>query len=126
MGDYKKIKPVEFGESFEPADRGWITKERSASGHVGDPRKAGAEKGEKLFKAFTDDAVTFHIVDYGLEIWNGSSEAFTKLIEDDKAVFLPHPSPRWAQYLEGSEVVTEGPGGVKAERFPELDRKKIP
>lgn len=61
--------------------------------------------------------VTFHIVDYGLEIWNGSSEVFTKLIEDDKAVFLPHPSPRWAQYLEGSEVVTEGPGGVKAERF---------
>ena len=61
--------------------------------------------------------VTFHIVDYGLEIWNGSSEVFTKLIADDHAAFLPEPSPRWAEYLEGSEIVTEGPGGVKAERF---------
>lgn len=61
--------------------------------------------------------VTFHIVDYGLEIWNGSSEVFTKLVADDHAIFLPEPSPRWVQYLEGSEIVTEGPGGVKAERF---------
>lgn len=61
--------------------------------------------------------VTFHIVDYGLEIWNGSSEVFTKLIADDHAAFLPEPSPRWTEYLEGSEIVTEGPGGVKAERY---------
>ena len=53
--------------------------------------------------------ITFHIVDYGLDIWDGSGEAFTKLIADDHAVFLPEPSPRWAQYLEGSEIVTEGP-----------------
>lgn len=61
--------------------------------------------------------VTFHIVDYGLEIWNGSSEAFAKLIPDTHAVFLPEPSARWVQYVEGSEMVTEGPAGVKAERF---------
>ena len=61
--------------------------------------------------------ITFHVIDYGLEIWNGSTETFTKLIEDDHAAFLPEPSPRWVQYLEGSEIVTEGPGGPKHERF---------
>ena len=58
--------------------------------------------------------LTFHVIDYGLEIWNGSSETFTKLIEDDHAAFLPEPSPRWVQYLEGSEIVTEGPNGAEA------------
>jgi hypothetical protein len=61
--------------------------------------------------------ITFHVIDYGLEIWNGTSEVFTKLIADDHAAFLPEPSPRWVQYLEGSEIVTEGPGGPKHERF---------
>jgi hypothetical protein len=61
--------------------------------------------------------LTFHVIDYGLEIYNGTSEAFTKLIEDDHAAFLPEPSPRWVQYLEGSEFVTEGPNGPKHERY---------
>ena len=61
--------------------------------------------------------ITFHVVDYGLRVFNGTSEVFTKLIEDDHAVFLPQPSTRWVQFLEGSEIVTEGPGGTKAERF---------
>ena len=61
--------------------------------------------------------LTFHVIDYGLEIFNGTSEAFTKLIEDDHAAFLPEPSPSWVQYLEGSEFVTEGPNGPKHERY---------
>jgi hypothetical protein len=61
--------------------------------------------------------ITFHIVDYGLEVWDGSAEVFTKLIEDDHAAFFPAPSRRWVQYLEGSEIVTEGPGGLRAERY---------
>ncbi len=61
--------------------------------------------------------VTFHVVDYGLDVWDGSSETYTKLIENDHAAFLPEVSARWVQYLEGSEIVTEGPGGVRAERF---------
>ena len=59
--------------------------------------------------------ITFHIVDYGLDVWDGSGDVFMKLIEDDHAAFFPEPSPRWAQYLEGSEIVTEGPGGMKTE-----------
>src|SRR3954468_8966875 len=61
--------------------------------------------------------LTFHVIDYGLEIWDGTSETFTKLIEDDHAAFLPEPSPSWVQYLEGSELVTEGPNGTKQERY---------
>lgn len=61
--------------------------------------------------------ITFHVIDYGLDIWNGSTETFTKLVEDNHAAFLPEPSPRWVQYLEGSEFCTEGPGGTKHERF---------
>ena len=61
--------------------------------------------------------LTFHVIDYGLEVWNGTTETFTKLVEDNHAAFLPEPSPRWVQYLEGSEFVTEGPNGSKHERF---------
>jgi hypothetical protein len=61
--------------------------------------------------------ITFHVIDYGLDVWNGTSEVFTKLIQNDHAALLPEPSPRWVQYLEGSEFCTEGPNGPKHERF---------
>ncbi|MHC2068918.1 major capsid protein [Bremerella sp. T1] len=61
--------------------------------------------------------VTFHVVDYGLEVFDGSEEVFTKLVEDDHAAFLPEISPRWTHYLEGSEIVTDGPGGNRAEQY---------
>lgn len=61
--------------------------------------------------------VTFHVIDYGLDAWNGSTETFTKLVADTHAAFFPEPSRRWTQYLEGSEIVTEGPGGPKSERY---------
>ena len=48
--------------------------------------------------------VTFHVIDYGLRVFDGSSVTYTKLIEDDHAAFFPEVSPRWVQYLEGSEV----------------------
>lgn len=51
------IEEVPFGNSFEPASRGWIMPERSAPGHVGAPASASAEKGEALFQHFTRDTV---------------------------------------------------------------------
>ncbi len=51
------VKPVEFGDPFQPASRGWITKDRSQAGHIGDPRPATAEKGETLFTTFAADVV---------------------------------------------------------------------
>ncbi|MSR31793.1 MAG: creatininase family protein [Gemmataceae bacterium] len=64
------LKKVEFGFAFEPAYRGWITKDRTEPGHIGDPCHATAEKGELLFSTFSKNAVGF------LEkviAWDGSS-----------------------------------------------------
>ena len=45
VGDLKAIEPVPFGNPFEPASRGWITKERSVPGHIGDPRAGQRREG---------------------------------------------------------------------------------
>lgn len=50
----------------------------------------------------------FHILDHGLEV--GSTPTYTDLIDDDYFSMFPDPSPEWCQYLEGAEMVTEGPG----------------
>ncbi len=55
--DVATIARVPFGFAFEPAYRGWITKDRSAPGHIGDPQFASAEKGEFLFTAFAGGVV---------------------------------------------------------------------
>jgi len=78
-------------------------------------RRVGAGEFTAVLRALP--WITFHVIDYGLDVWSGSSEVFTKLIEDDHAIFMPQPSSRWTQYLEGSEIVTEGPGGPKSEQF---------
>ncbi len=57
VGDLTNVEPVAFGNAFAPASRGWITKDRSAPGHIGDPRRATAAKGEALFRVFSDDVV---------------------------------------------------------------------
>lgn len=57
VGDLSKVEPVPFGNPFEPASRGWVTKDRSERGHIGDPRAATAGKGEALFRTFADDVV---------------------------------------------------------------------
>jgi creatinine amidohydrolase len=59
VGDLSSVDPVGPGNAFEPATRGWITKDRSAPGHIGNPRLATAEKGEVLFRVFADDVVAF-------------------------------------------------------------------
>lgn len=58
VGDLKQVEPVEFGNPFEPASRGWTTPDRTVPGHIGDPRFATAEKGETLFQTFSDDVVS--------------------------------------------------------------------
>ena len=59
VGERSQIDAVSPGMPFEPAAQGWITKERSAPGHIGDPRQATAAKGEALFRVFSQDVVTF-------------------------------------------------------------------
>lgn len=58
----------------------------------------------------------WHIIDYRLDIWNGTTEANTKLIADDQVTFIPAPNSNWVQYLNGGEVVTEGPNGARSFR----------
>jgi creatinine amidohydrolase len=71
VDDYKAAKSVVQTDRFEPAHRGWITKDRTEPGHIGDPRHATAEKGELLFKLFADDVTAFlqRVID-----WDGKSE----------------------------------------------------
>jgi creatinine amidohydrolase len=59
VGDLSQIEPVSSAMTFEPATQGWITKERSEPGHIGDPRRATAQKGQMLFDRFSQDVVTF-------------------------------------------------------------------
>jgi creatinine amidohydrolase len=74
VGDLTKVEPVGFGDRFEAATRGWITKDRSEPGHIGDPRHASAEKGETLFRVFTDDVVALldRVASWDGSSWDGS------------------------------------------------------
>jgi creatinine amidohydrolase len=67
------VEPVPFGAAFEPAYRGWITKDRTAPGHIGDPRQATAAKGETLFAVFTADVVALleRVLKWDGESWDG-------------------------------------------------------
>jgi creatinine amidohydrolase len=55
VGNYQAAEVVPPGNAFLPATRGWITKERSTLGHIGQPHLATAEKGEALFATFSQD-----------------------------------------------------------------------
>lgn len=55
VGDYQNAPVVEPGNPFQPAARGWITKDRTVPGHIGWPHLATAEKGEVLFGSFAGD-----------------------------------------------------------------------
>jgi creatinine amidohydrolase len=59
--------PVEFG--FEPAYRGWTTKDRTVPGHMGSPQHASADKGEHLFAQFAQGASEFLST---VAAWDGS------------------------------------------------------
>ena len=48
-------------------------RERSAPGHIGDPRRATAEKGQTLFRIFSHDVVTFleRVIAWDGRSWDG-------------------------------------------------------
>ena len=73
VGPLAGIQPVSPLNAFEPAFRGWITKDRTAEGHLGDPSCATAEKGEALFRAFSDDLIAMldRVVRWDGKSWNG-------------------------------------------------------
>ena len=70
VGDYGAAKPVEPGNAFAPASRGWITRDRSEPGHIGWPHLASAAKGEHLFSVFAADVIALL---ERVERWDGRS-----------------------------------------------------
>jgi creatinine amidohydrolase len=70
VGDYKAAPLVPQSDPFEPGQRAWITKDRTAPGHIGDPRHATPEKGELLFRLFSDDVAAFLT---RVAVWDGKS-----------------------------------------------------
>lgn len=73
VGEHTKVEAVDWGNPFEPASRGWITKDRTAPGHIGYPSYATAEKGETLFRVFSDDVVALveRIIAWDGRGWSG-------------------------------------------------------
>jgi creatinine amidohydrolase len=73
VGEIGAIKPVPFGNPFEPGSRGWITRDRSKPGHIGDPSQATAEKGEILFRLFAGDVAAYleRVVAWDGRSWDG-------------------------------------------------------
>ena len=67
IGQVGEVKP---GFAFEPAYRGWTTKDRTQPGHIGHPRIATAEKGEALFQSFAAGVTDF--LEQVIE-WDGKS-----------------------------------------------------
>lgn len=70
---HEAVEPVDWGVPFEPAARGWITKDRTAPGHIGYPALATAEKGETLFRLFSDDLgrLLERVLAWDGRSWNG-------------------------------------------------------
>ena len=52
VGDLSAIEPVSPAMPFEPATQGWITKERSEPGHIGDPRLRNGREGRNTLSHF--------------------------------------------------------------------------
>ncbi|MGZ3333798.1 MAG: hypothetical protein ACXWNX_01965 [Isosphaeraceae bacterium] len=73
VGELGSIEPVPFGNPFEPGARGWITRERSTPGHIGDPRQASAVRGEILFRLFAGDVAAFldRVIAWDGRSWDG-------------------------------------------------------
>lgn len=73
VGDYRAAVPVEPGNPFTPATRGWITRDRSAPGHIGWPNLATADKGEHLFRVFSADVIALleRVLKWDGHSWNG-------------------------------------------------------
>jgi creatinine amidohydrolase len=73
VGELSQLEAVSPQMPFEPASQGWITKDRSAPGHIGDPRRATAAKGQLLFRVFSHDVATFleRVIQWDGRSWDG-------------------------------------------------------
>ena len=73
VGPYQELPPVAQSSGFPPAHRGWITRDRTEPGYIGNPARASAKKGEALFKRFTDEtaALLERVIRWDGNSWEG-------------------------------------------------------
>ena len=73
VGDISRIEPVpQTHRSSRPRGAG-SPGSGAKPGHIGDPRRATAEKGETLFRIFSHDVVTFleRVIAWDGRSWDG-------------------------------------------------------
>ncbi len=70
VGDYRSAPDVTSEGEFGATPRAWTTKDRTVPGHIGLPRLATAEKGERLFEAFADGVESLL---NGVRNWSGTT-----------------------------------------------------
>lgn len=73
VGEYQSLPPVPFGRPFLPANRAWITRERTTPGYIGTPSAASALKGEQLFALFSSQVVSLleRVIGWDGVSWDG-------------------------------------------------------
>ncbi len=59
VGPVANLEDVSFDYGFGKAYRGWVTQDRTVTGHIGAPRHATPEKGEQLFRTYAEGVTTF-------------------------------------------------------------------
>ena len=74
VGELTQIEPVPQVASFEPAARGWITRERSPVGHTWRPASRHRREGPDAFpNLLLEDVVAFleRVIAWDGRSWNG-------------------------------------------------------
>jgi creatinine amidohydrolase len=73
VSNHKDLPPCESPNRFDPASRGWVTRERTENGHIGFPHLATAEKGEALLSAFAGGFTAFleRVIAWDGKGWGG-------------------------------------------------------
>ncbi|AMV18503.1 creatininase family protein [Planctomyces sp. SH-PL14] len=59
VGPIEDLDDVSFEFGFGKAYRGWVTQDRTETGHIGAPRSATPEKGEQLFQTYAVGVTRF-------------------------------------------------------------------
>jgi len=73
VGPIEGLPAIEHRGAFEPAARAWITKDITSYGHIGEPAHATAEKGEVLFRTFSEGAIRLleRVIQWDGRSWKG-------------------------------------------------------
>ena len=73
VGEFQGLPTIPFGRPFTPANRAWITRERTQPGYIGTPSAATAFKGEQLFELFTSQVVSLleRVIAWDGMSWDG-------------------------------------------------------